>query len=198
MSSLFGGVETGGTWCVCAVGTAPDEILAQEQFPTTQPQETLARIVEFFRAAPGPLEAVGVGSFGPVGLHRGSSTWGHVTTTPKPGWQHISVAPVIQDRLGVPVAFDNDVNAAAMGEYRWGAGRGARSLCYLTVGTGIGAGLLIHGKPWHGLVHPEVGHIRVPRERETERDSFPGTCPVHGDCWEGLASGPALAARWRR
>jgi fructokinase len=192
MSELYGGVETGGTWCVCAVGRSPDEIVRQEQFPTTSPEETIARIVDFFRAGPA-LAAIGVGSFGPVDLDPGSSTWGHVTTTPKPGWQHVAVAPVIRDGLGVPVAFDSDVNAAALGEYRWGAGRGAASVCYLTVGTGIGAGLVIEGRPWHGLVHPEVGHIRIPRD---PGDAFGGTCPVHGDCWEGLASGPALAKRW--
>ncbi|HEY8763309.1 MAG TPA: ROK family protein [Solirubrobacteraceae bacterium] len=192
MSELYGGVETGGTWCVCAVGRGPDEIVREEQFPTTHPRETLARIVEFFRAGPA-LTAIGVGSFGPVDLDPESPTWGHVTTTPKPGWQHVSVAPVIRDELGVPVAFDNDVNAAALGEYRWGAGEGAASVCYLTVGTGIGAGLLLDGRPRHGLVHPEVGHIRIPRD---PGDAFEGTCPVHGDCWEGLACGPAMAKRW--
>jgi fructokinase len=192
MSELYGGVETGGTWCVCAVGRGPGEIVREQQFPTTHPRETLARIVEFFRAGPA-LTAIGVGSFGPVDLDPESPTWGHVTTTPKPGWQHVSVAPVIRDELGVPVAFDNDVNAAALGEYRWGAGEGAASVCYLTVGTGIGAGLLLDGRPRHGLVHPEVGHIRIPRD---PGDAFEGTCPVHGDCWEGLACGPAMAKRW--
>ncbi len=194
MSKLYGGVETGGTWCVCAIGRGPNEIVAQEQFPTTSPDETLARIVAFFHAAPA-AEAIGVGSFGPVDLDPRSSTWGYVTTTPKPGWQQIAVAPVIREQLGVPVAFDNDVDAAALGEQRWGAGQGAGSLCYLTVGTGIGGGLLIDGQPWHGLVHPEVGHMRIPRERD--REGFPGVCPVHGDCWEGVASGPAMAERWR-
>jgi fructokinase len=196
MSQLYGGVETGGTWCVCAVGSGPDGLVAEEQFRTARPQETLARIVAFFRAAPGPLNAVGIGSFGPVDLDPDSETWGQVTTTPKPGWQHVSVAPVIARALGVPVAFDNDVNAAALGEYRWGAGRDSGSLCYLTVGTGIGGGLLTDGRPWHGLVHPEVGHIRIPRRHEGDDESFAGVCPVHGDCWEGLASGPAMAARW--
>jgi fructokinase len=192
---LFGGVETGGTWCVCAIGSGPEEIVAEEQFPTTEPAETLARIVEFFRAGP-EVEAIGIGSFGPVDLDPDSAGWGSVTTTPKPGWQHVSVAPVIREQLGVPVAFDNDVNAAALGEHRWGAGQGTASLCYLTIGTGIGAGLLIDGRPWHGLVHPEVGHIRIPREHDRERNRFGGVCPVHGDCWEGVASGPALEQRW--
>ncbi len=195
MTKLCGGVETGGTWCVCAVGTGPEDIAAEEQFPTAAPEETLDRIVEFFRAAPEPLAAVGIGSFGPVDLDPGSATWGHVTTTPKPGWRHVAVAPVIRERLEVPVAFDNDVDAAAVGEHRWGAGQGIDSLCYLTVGTGIGAGLLSGGRPWHGLVHPEVGHIRVPRAAGDDPE-FAGVCPVHGDCWEGLATGPAIARRW--
>jgi fructokinase len=190
---IYGGVETGGTWCVCALGTGPDDVTAYEQFPTGAPDETLDRIVEFFRARPAPT-AIGVGSFGPVDVNPDSPTWGHVTTTPKPGWQHTPVASVLRDRLDVPVAFDLDVNAAAVGEHRWGAGVDAASLCYLTVGTGIGAGLVIDGHPLHGLVHPEVGHIRVPHD--LRRDQFAGACPVHGDCWEGLASGPALAERW--
>lgn len=190
---LYGGVETGGTWCVCAVGSGPEEIVASERFPTTGPEETLTRIVEFFAEGP-KLQAVGIGSFGPVDLDRRSPTWGYVTSTPKPGWQHVSVGSVLAERLGVPVAFDTDVDAAALGEYRWGAGSGARSLFYLTVGTGIGGGLLIEGRPWHGLVHPEVGHIRVPRVADRDVD-FAGVCPVHGDCWEGLACGPAIAER---
>jgi fructokinase len=193
MTTLLGGVETGGTWCVCAVGTGPGDLVAQTEFRTGEPQDTLARIIEFFRSAP-PVQAIGIGSFGPVELDPLSPRWGHVTTTPKPGWQHVAVAPVIRDALGVPVAFDNDVTAAAVGEHRWGAGQGIESLCYLTVGTGIGAGLLIGGRPVHGLVHPEVGHIRIPRSAS---ESFRGVCPIHGDCWEGVASGRAIAERWQ-
>lgn len=193
MTKLYGGVETGGTWCVCAVGSGPEEIVTQEEFPTTAPEETLTRIVEFFRAGPRP-EAIGIGSFGPVDLDPQSETWGYVTSTPKPGWQHVAVAPVVGERLGVPVAFESDVTAAAVGEHRWGAGRDVGTLCYLTVGTGVGAGLLVNGRPLHGLVHPEVGHIRIPHDRA--RDPFDGICPVHGNCWEGLAAGPAMKARW--
>ena len=190
---LYGGVETGGTWCVCALGTGPGDIRAREQFPTTCPEETLERVVEFFENHP-PPEALGIGSFGPVDLDRNSPTWGQVTTTPKPGWQRTPVATVLRDRLNVVVVFDTDVNAAAVGEQRWGAGRGRASVCYLTVGTGIGAGLIINGKPVHGLVHPEVGHMRIPHDAHA--DPFGGNCPVHGDCWEGLASGRAIAERW--
>jgi fructokinase len=170
-------------------------VVALEQFPTTAPEETLERIVSFFRVH-GIPKAVGIGSFGPIDLNPDSPTWGHVTTTPKPGWRHTPIAPFVEAQLGVPVAFETDVGAAAVAEQRWGAGRGAPSLCYLTVGTGIGAGILIEGRPVHGLVHPEVGHLRVPHDRGA--DPFSGSCPVHGDCWEGLASGEALEARWHQ
>lgn len=193
MPRLYGGVETGGTWVVCALGTGPEDIVAQETFPTGQPEPTLERVVAFFERGPRPA-VIGVGSFGPVDLDPRSAGWGHVTSTPKPGWAHTPVAPVLQDRLGVPVHFETDVTTAALGEHRWGAAEGADSICYVTIGTGIGAGLLIDGRPVHGLIHPEPGHLRIPHDRE--RDPFPGVCPSHGDCWEGLASGPAVAERW--
>jgi fructokinase len=193
MSELYGGVETGGTWCVCALGAGPGAIEARETFRTVEPAETLERIGAFFAAHPTP-RAVGVGSFGPVDVDLESATWGHVMNTPKPGWRHTAVAGVLRERLGVPIAFDLDVAASAVGEQRWGAGRGAPSLAYLTAGTGIGAGLLIDGHPRHGLLHPEVGHLRIPHDRE--RDPYPGACRLHGDCWEGLACGPALEERW--
>lgn len=194
MGEIYGGVETGGTWVVCALGSAPGQLVRTETFRTAEPGPTLERIVAFFAAGPRP-DAIGVGSFGPLDLDPGSPTWGHVTTTPKPGWAQTPVAPVLRDRLGVPVVFDTDVNAAAVGEHRWGAGRDLESLCYLTIGTGIGAGLVLDGRPRHGLIHPEVGHLRVPHD--TRQDPFPGVCPIHGDCWEGLTAGPAISARWQ-
>ncbi len=193
MTQVFGGVETGGTWCVCAVGRAPDELVDLEQFPTSAPDETLERIVGFFSRHSRPA-AIGIGSFGPLDLDPGSPTWGSVTTTPKPGWQGARVARTIAERLGVRVVIDTDVNAAALAEHRWGAGQGIGSLCYLTVGTGIGAGLIVGGVPVRGLVHPEAGHMRIPHDHEL--DPFDGACPWHGDCWEGLASGSAIAKRW--
>jgi fructokinase len=193
MTEIYGGVETGGTWCVCALGTGSGELVSELAFPTGDPEPTLARVVDFFGDRPTPA-AVGLGAFGPLDLNPRSPTWGYVTTTPKPGWARTSVAGFLRERLGVPVYLDTDVNAAAIGERRWGAGAGLDSLCYLTVGTGIGAGLLVDGRPVHGLVHPEVGHLRVPHDRE--RDPFPGSCPIHGDCWEGLAAGGALQRRW--
>ncbi|MGH2896094.1 MAG: ROK family protein, partial [Solirubrobacteraceae bacterium] len=161
MGNIFGGVETGGTWVVCALGNGPDDIVAQETFATGEPGATLDRIVAFFERGPAPA-GIGVGSFGPVDLDPQSPTWGCVTSTPKPGWAHTPVASVLRDRLGVPVQFETDVTTAALGEHRWGAATGVDSVCYLTVGTGIGAGLLIDGRPVHGLIHPEVGHLRIP------------------------------------
>jgi fructokinase len=188
--ALCGGIETGGTWTVCALGRGPDELVAVEEFATEGPPETIERIIAFFSTAGRPVPAaIGIGAFGPLDLPAGSVATG----TPKAGWAGASFAPVVRERLGVPVAFDTDVNAAAFGEHVWGAGGGAGSLAYLTVGTGIGVGLLHEGRPWHGLIHPEAGHLWVPR---AGGDSFAGCCPVHGDCWEGLASGRALAERW--
>ena len=137
---------------------------------------------------------VGIGSFGRVDRKLSSPTWGHITTTPKPGWANTDVGQEIRRRLSVPVAFDTDVNAAALGEHRWGGARGLDTFCYVTVGTGIGGGAMVDGKLLHGLVHPEFGHMRIPHDRDA--DPFPGVCQYHGDCLEGLASGRAIEARW--
>lgn len=193
--SLWGGVEAGGTKFVCAVGTGPDDLRAETRFGTTEPGETLGRAIEFFRDAArehGEIAGLGVASFGPVDVDPRSPTWGYVTTTPKPGWTHTDVAGTLGRALDVPVAFDTDVNGAALGEQRWGAARGLDTCVYVTVGTGIGGGGLIAGELMHGLLHPEMGHLAVPRHPE---DAFEGICPFHGDCLEGLASGPALEAR---
>ncbi|MEM0961402.1 MAG: ROK family protein [Bacteroidota bacterium] len=189
----FGAIEAGGTKVVCAVGSGPDDLRDVEAFPTTTPAETLARAVDYF--AERPVAALGVGSFGPVDLDPQSPTWGHVTSTPKPGWRNADVAGPLGDALGVPVAFETDVNTAALAEHRWGAACDIDSFIYLTVGTGIGGGAFVDGRPIHGRTHPEMGHLLIPRE---PGDDFPGVCPYHGDCWEGLASGPAIEARWGR
>jgi len=193
--TAFGGIETGGSKWQCAVGTGPEDVRASETIPTTTPDETIGRAIAFFERA-GPVEAVGIGSFGPVDLQDGSATWGWITTTPKPGWSGTDVAGPVGEAFGVPVAFETDVNAAALGEHRWGAAQGLDTLCYVTVGTGIGGGALVGGRIVHGLSHPEFGHMRIPHD--VEADPFPGSCPYHGDCWEGLAAGPAIAARWGR
>jgi fructokinase len=194
---LYGGIEGGGTKFVCVIGRGPDDIVAEARIPTTTPEATLSRTVDFFRAESakrGPLAAAGVGSFGPVDLREGSATWGFITTTPKAGWAQTDLAGRLARELGVPVAFDTDVNAAAFGEARWGAAQGLDTFIYLTVGTGIGGGGLVGGRPMHGLVHPEIGHMLLPRDPSL--DAFAGVCPFHAGCLEGLASGPALLARW--
>jgi fructokinase len=196
MAAVVGGLEAGGTKFVCAVGTGPDDVRAEARFATTTPAETLRRAVAFFteQRAGVPLAALGIAAFGPLDLDPRSPTFGFVTTTPKPGWRDVDLVGPLRQTLDVPVRIDTDVNGAALAEQRWGSGRGVGTLVYVTVGSGIGGGAVIDGRPLHGLVHPEMGHVRLPHD--CERDPFPGICPHHGDCWEGLASAPALAARW--
>jgi fructokinase len=189
----YGGIEAGGTKWVCATGTGPDDIQELVTFPTTQPDETIARAAEFF-AGNGTLAAIGVGSFGPIDVERSSPTWGRITTTPKRGWADTDLVAAFREKLDLPLALDTDVNAAALGEHRWGAAIGLETFCYITVGTGIGGGGMINGKLMHGLLHPEFGHMRIPHDRA--RDPFDGVCPYHGDCFEGLASGDAIRGRW--
>ncbi|MDX6579309.1 MAG: fructokinase [Gaiellales bacterium] len=184
----YGGIEAGGTKWVCGIGTGPDDLHELTTFPTTTPSETLEHAAAFF-AQNGGVSAVGVGSFGPVDLRLG-----RITTTPKPGWADTDVVASLKRALDVPVAFDTDVNAAALGEQRWGAAIGLDTFCYITVGTGIGGGVMAGGRLLHGLMHPEVGHILIPHDRAT--DPFAGICPFHGDCFEGLASGGAIGKRW--
>jgi fructokinase len=197
MTQLLGAIEAGGTKFICALGTETGEIRSQARFPTTTPAETIERAVAFFRAQAHALEgvaAVGVASFGPLDLDPGSSSYGFITSTPKPGWAHTDLVGAIRERLNLPVRLDTDVNAAALAEWRWGSAQGLDSLVYLTVGTGIGGGALVNGRPIHGLLHPEMGHFLLPHDRTA--DPFPGGCPYHGDCLEGLASGPAIEKRW--
>ncbi|HWX09255.1 MAG TPA: ROK family protein [Gaiellaceae bacterium] len=189
----YGGVEAGGTKWVCAIGDGPGNVSATVTFPTTTPDETIGRAVDFFTDASG-LAGVGVGSFGPIDARRSSPTWGSITTTPKAGWAHTDVVSALGHALGLPVAFDTDVNAAALGEQCWGAAVGLETFCYVTVGTGIGGGGMANGRLMHGLLHPEFGHMRIPHD--TARDPFEGVCPYHGDCFEGLASGGSIRQRW--
>jgi fructokinase len=193
--SVYGGIETGGTKWECAIGTGPDDLRATATIPTTTPEETIGRVVAFFERE-GPVAVIGIGSFGPIDQKPGSATWGHIMSTPKPGWANTDVGGEIGRRLSVPVAFETDVNAAALGEHRWGAAQGLDTFCYITIGTGIGGGGMTGGRLLHGLAHPEFGHMRIPHDRA--RDPFEGVCPYHGDCWEGLASGRAIEARWGR
>lgn len=196
MPALYGGIEAGGTKFVCAIASGPDEMLAEASFPTTAPAETLGRAVQFFREQTFVRRpaSIGIASFGPLDLGRNSATFGYITTTPKIGWAYSDILGAVQDGVGVPAFIDTDVNGAALAESLWGAGQGRDPLIYITVGTGIGGGLLCKGVPVHGLQHPEMGHMYVPHDRSV--DPFPGACPYHGDCLEGLASGPAIAKHW--
>lgn len=194
--NLYGAIEAGGTKFVCAVGYSPREILKTEIIPTTGPDETLARVVRFFENAVdeyGPADAVGVATFGPVDIDSRSSTYGSILKTSKKGWSGANFVKALAP-LNAPVCIDSDVNGAGLGEARAGAGKGLRTIAYVTVGTGIGAAVVRDDQPLVGFSHYELGHIRPPHERA--RDPYDGCCPFHGDCLEGLASGPAIMARW--
>jgi fructokinase len=194
---LFGGIEGGGTKFVCAVGTSPDGLRREMRFPTTSPAETLDQAIAFFKAAEadfGGLSALGVACFGPLDPNPASPTYGRILPTPKPGWTNADIVGALRSAFDIPIGFDTDVNGAALGEWTWGAAQGLDTFIYLTVGTGIGGGVMANGKLLHGLIHPEMGHIPLPHDREL--DPFDGNCPFHKDCFEGLASGPALEKRW--
>ncbi|VAW43111.1 Fructokinase [hydrothermal vent metagenome] len=196
--TLFGGIEAGGTKFVCAIGSGPNDIRAETRFPTTQPGETIEQAISFFQSQIcqfGPLAAIGIASFGPVDPNPASATFGHITTTPKPGWAHTDLVGPIQQVLNLPIGFDTDVNGAALAEGRWGAAQGLDNFIYLTIGTGIGGGVMGNGRLLHGLIHPEMGHIPLPHD--WEKDPFPGNCPYHSDCFEGMAAGPAIEKRWQ-
>ena len=195
---LIAAVELGGTKCVCLLGSGPDEIVDRRRIPTGGPEETLGAIeatLDGWQAGPRPFAALGIASFGPADVDPGSPTWGGILATPKPGWKGADVAGRLRRRHAVPTGFDTDVNGAALAEGRWGAARGLADFAYITVGTGIGVGLIAKGWPIGGFSHAEAGHLRIGR---APGDSWPGACPFHGDCVEGLASGPAIAARLGR
>lgn len=189
----FGAVEMGGTKTMVAVAGSVDELAEHRRVPTTSPAETLEEVIGLLDAA--DPTAVGVASFGPVELRPDHPRFGYITSTPKPGWSDTPVVQEFADRLGVPVGFDTDVNGAALGEGRWGAASDVSHFAYVTMGTGIGGGLVVAGSPVHGAPHPELGHVVVRRHPE---DDHPGTCPFHADCLEGLAAGPSVEARFGR
>ncbi|SFE04943.1 fructokinase [Paenibacillus catalpae] len=189
----IGAVEAGGTKFVCGVGNEHGVIEHSVSFPTEQPEVTLGKVIDYFRE--NQVEAIGIGSFGPIGLHPGSPSYGFVTTTPKPGWADFDFLGTLKQQFDVPYGWDTDVNAAAYGEAVWGAAKDLQSCLYYTIGTGVGIGVYAEGQLVHGLVHPEGGHVPVKRHPE---DSFQGLCPYHGDCLEGMAAGPALEARWEQ
>lgn len=187
---MFGAIEGGGTRFRCALGDAEGVLHETHEVPTRDPGRTLAEVAEFFQGR--GISAAGLACFGPLGLDPALPNHGRMLQTPKPGWSGADLLGVLGPALGVPLALDTDVNGAAMGEAWLGAARGAQDVVYMTVGTGVGIGALVGGRPVHGRLHGEAGHLRV---RRLEGDGFAGNCPIHGDCLEGLVSGPALAAR---
>ena len=194
---LLGGIEAGGTKFLCAVADRDGRVLTETRIATTTPAETLGAANSFFREAQrahGPLSTFSVGSFGPLSLNPLAADHGYITSTPKAGWENVDLLGVLRQSIDAPTTLDTDVNCAAVGERLFGSGRGLDSFCYVTIGTGIGVGVLMGGAPHGGANHPEAGHIVVPRARGD--DAFAGICPFHGDCLEGLACGPAMHARW--
>jgi len=199
---LLAGIEAGGTKYVCAVAREPNQVLAETRFSTGHPEETVAQAVEFFRSAAeeyGTIDAMGIGTFGPADINPRSPGYGGILTTPKPKWSGFSLVSSLRDGLGVPVpiAFETDVNAAAVGEAEFGAAQHKRNVCYITVGTGIGGGFLHDGQPLRGRMHSEIGHMLMPDlETEYEIPHPGGVCPFHSNCVEGYAAGPAIEKRW--
>jgi fructokinase len=198
MDEWFAGIEAGGTKFNCIIANDPEHILAEARVETTTPGETIPRICDFFTntimETGIQIRRIGLGLFGPLDLDPKSATFGSITSTPKTAWRNVPVLSLIQNELGIPATLDTDVNAAAIGEGTWGAARGVENYIYITIGTGIGGGVVVDGKPVHGLVHPELGHIVMNHNKIL--DPFEGFCPYHKDCWEGLAAGPAIFQRW--
>ena len=188
---IYGALEAGGTKMVCALGKEDGTILEQTRFPTLSPEETVPEIIGYFKDK--DIAALGVACFGPLDLDRSSATYGHITTTPKPGWSNYDIVGVLKNALNIPIGFDTDVNGSLLGEVTFGASKGLSDVVYITVGTGIGGGVMTNGKLLHGMLHPELGHMLM---RPHPSDSYTGRCPFHGNCLEGMASGPAVRERW--
>ena len=188
----YGSLEAGGTKMVCAIGDEQGHILERVSIPTLAPENTMPAILDFFRNK--NISALGIGCFGPVDLDKKSPTYGHITTTPKLAWKNYDIVGVCEKELGVPVGFDTDVNGSALGEATWGCTKDLDNSIYITVGTGIGVGVIIDKKPYHGMIHPEGGHIFLARHPQDPMER--GVCPYHELCLEGLASGPSIQARW--
>ncbi len=187
----IGALEAGGTKMVCAIGDEYGRISEQIFVPTTTPDETMPKIIEYFRDK--GIEALGIASFGPVDVNKESPTYGYILKTPKPAWADYNIVGTMKEALGVPIGFDTDVNGSLLGEVTWGAAKGLTDVVYITVGTGIGGGILSGGRVVHGMLHPEMGHARV---IPAPGDTYAGRCPFHGNCLEGMASGPAIQDRW--
>ena len=187
----IGALEAGGTKMVCAIGDENGKIYEQISVPTTTPEETMPKIIEYFKDK--KIEALGIASFGPVDVHQDSPTYGYIVKTPKLAWANYNIVGTMKDALNVPIGFDTDVNGSLLGEVTWGAAQGLTDVAYITIGTGVGGGILSGGKVVHGMLHPEMGHVKV---IPAPGDTFAGRCPFHGNCLEGMAAGPALKDRW--
>ena len=188
---IYGALEAGGTKMVCALGNEKGEISEQISLPTLQPEDTIPHIIDYFKDK--NIEALGVASFGPVDLDPESPTYGHITTTPKPGWKNYDLVGTLQKALNVPIGFDTDVNGSLLGEVTFGDSKGLSDVVYITIGTGVGGGILSGGKLVHGMLHPEMGHMLI---RPRHDDKFAGRCIFHHNCLEGMAAGPAIEERW--
>lgn len=195
MNKHFAVIEAGGTKFNCAIVDAERNILVSQRVATSNPDQTLGEVIDFFRQQQQSynFDYLGLACFGPLDLHPDSATYGYITATPKPHWSNTAIAPLLEHALNCQVVFDTDVNAAALAEYKWGAAQGADVCIYITVGTGVGGGVVIHGKPLHGLIHPEIGHMLIP-----QLDGIKGVCPFHGNCVEGVASGKAMGEIWQQ
>lgn len=191
MLRMLGAIEAGGTKFVCAIGTIEGTLIERIQIDTATPEITMPKVIAFFQKH--PIKALGIASFGPIDIDKTSHTYGNITSTPKPGWRNYPFVETMKTALNIPIEFNTDVNAAALGELMHGAAKGLDSCLYITVGTGIGAGAVVQGKLLQGLTHPEMGHVPVRRHPE---DTYKGRCPYHGDCAEGMAAGPAIEERW--
>ncbi|MCM1183753.1 MAG: ROK family protein [Roseburia sp.] len=187
----LGALEAGGTKMVCAIGNEEGELFDRVSIPTKTPAQTIPALTDYF--AKNKVEALGIGCFGPIDLDKASETYGFITSTPKSDWADYNIVGAFADALGCPIGFDTDVNGSVLGEVTFGQAKGKKCVIYITIGTGVGAGICIDGRLLHGMLHPEAGHVLI-QKRST--DSFEGKCPYHRNCFEGLAAGPAIEARW--
>ena len=191
--AVIAAIEAGGTKFICGLGKENGEVIERISIPTTTPDETMRKVIEYFSDK--EFDVMGVGSFGLIDPVKGSETYGYITKTPKPYWSDFNMIGELKKHFDVPMEFDTDVNGAALAEAWWGAGEGLKNVMYITVGTGIGAGAVVNGRMVQGLTHPEMGHIFIKRHKD---DKFEGRCPFHKDCLEGMAAGPAIEARWNK
>ncbi|WP_027203583.1 ROK family protein [Butyrivibrio fibrisolvens] len=188
---IYGGIEAGGTKMICVIGDENGRILDRMQIPTKTPGETMPIMIDYFKGK--DIKALGIACFGPIDLNRDSKTYGYITSTPKLAWKNYDIVGAFKKELGVPIGFDTDVNGSLLGEITWGCAKGLTDALYLTIGTGVGGGVMAGGKLLHGMLHPELGHIKM---AVADGDTYKGKCPYHGTCFEGMAAGPAIEDRW--